>query len=138
MEITKELKEKLLKTESAEEVKALLGDEVTEEETARLWYEIRKTREPRDLEKVDDDEMEAVNGGVCIFNGEYASDGKEVGCIAFSYINWQEANYEICPNSEKGHDWEEIRRFTMADHHYVEIRCKKCGYTTKYLVNAGQ
>ena len=42
MEITKELKEKLLQAGSLEEVKALLGEQATEEETARLWHEIPK------------------------------------------------------------------------------------------------
>ena len=42
MEITKELKEKLLCANSEEEVKALLGEEITEEEAAVLFQEIRK------------------------------------------------------------------------------------------------
>ena len=50
MEITKELREKLLTANSEEEVKALLGDQATEEEAARAWHEIQKSREPGDLE----------------------------------------------------------------------------------------
>lgn len=38
MVITKELKEKLLQAGSPEEEKALLGEQATEEETARLWH----------------------------------------------------------------------------------------------------
>ena len=64
MEITKELKEKLLNADSEEEVKALLGDEVTEEEAALLFGEIRKRKEADDLKALDDGNLEDVAGGV--------------------------------------------------------------------------
>ena len=66
MEITKELKEKLLKANSEEEVKALLGDEVTEEEAAVLFQEIQKRKEADDLKALDDGNLEDVAGGMKI------------------------------------------------------------------------
>ena len=64
MEITKELKEKILNANSEEEVKALLGDEVTEEEAAVLFQEIQKRKEADDLKALDDGNLEDVAGGL--------------------------------------------------------------------------
>ncbi len=81
MEITKELKEKLLNANSEEEVKALLGAQAPEEEAARVWHEIKKNRAPGEtLEAVDDDELEAVSGGILGFD-DNALDGHEKSCI---------------------------------------------------------
>ena len=104
-----------------------------------MWKEIEALKAAPGFEKMDDDELEAVNGGMlwCLFGGEYASDGKEVGCLAFSYRDWAEAKYDICPESKDGHDWEEVRRFNVADLRYQEIQCKKCHYKTKVLLNSG-
>ena len=139
MEITKELKEKLLNANSEEEVKAILGEEATQEEVSFIWKRLREVKAEGTLEALDDDEAEAVSGGAlwCLFGGEYASDGKEVGCLARDYSDWAEAKYYICPESKDGHDWEEVRRFNVADLRYQEIRCKKCHYKTKVLLNNG-
>ena len=67
MEITKELKEKLLTANSEEEVKALLGEEITEEEAAVLFQEIQKRKEADDLKALDDGNLENVAGGMKIF-----------------------------------------------------------------------
>ena len=67
MEITKELKEKILTANSEEEVKALLGDEITEEEAALLFGEIRKWKEADDLKALDDGNLEGVAGGIKIY-----------------------------------------------------------------------
>ena len=64
MEITKELKEKLLTANSEEEIKALLGDEITEEEAAAFFQEIRKRKEADDLKALDDGNLEDVAGGM--------------------------------------------------------------------------
>ena len=64
MEITKELKEKLLNANSEEEIKALLGEEITEEEAAALFQEIRKRKEADDLKALDDGNLEDVAGGM--------------------------------------------------------------------------
>ncbi len=133
MEITKELKEKLLQAGSLEEVKALLGEQTTEEETARLWHEIQTRREPGDLEKVDDDELEAVSGGAwCAFLGEceYAKDGREVGCVLCDYSDWDEANSKICPKGSAVdgwyHKWVKAREFRKDRRLYGQDECSKC------------
>ena len=64
MEITKELKEKLLNANSEEEIKALLGEEITEEEAAVLFQEIQKRKEADDLKALDDGNLEDVAGGM--------------------------------------------------------------------------
>ena len=81
MEITKELKEKLLKADSEEEVKALLGEEIKEEEAAAIWREIEALKAAPELEKVDDDELEAVNGGA---DRDYLKDG----CSSSTNDSW--------------------------------------------------
>ena len=65
MENPKELKEKLMTANSEEEIKALLGEEITEEEAAVLFQEIRKRKEAGDLKALDDDNLEDVAGGMC-------------------------------------------------------------------------
>ncbi len=69
MEITKELKEKLLNANSEEEIKALLGEEITEEEAAVLFQEIQKRKEADDLKALDDNNLEDVAGGMMIDPG---------------------------------------------------------------------
>ena len=64
MEITKGLKEKLLCANSEEEVKALLGEEITEEVAAVLFQEIQKRKEADDLKALDDNNLEDVAGGM--------------------------------------------------------------------------
>ena len=66
MENPKELKEKLMTANSEEEIKALLGVEITEEEAAVLFQEIRKRKEAGDLKALDDDNLEDVAGGMKI------------------------------------------------------------------------
>lgn len=66
MEITNELKEKLLNANSEEEIKALLGEEITEEEAAVLFQEIQKRKEADDLKALDDGNLENVAGGMKI------------------------------------------------------------------------
>ena len=96
---------------------------------------------PPQMEELDDEELEAVSGGVD------AADGHEVGCRWWWYHDWEEANSQCCPmgNDEDGfaHDFEERDRKTywgtneLKDcdrrgyrDYYVKIylRCKKCGY----------
>lgn len=67
MEITKELREKLLKANSEEELKALLGEQVMEEEVALLWQEIRKQKEADNPTTLDDSSLGGVAGGTRIF-----------------------------------------------------------------------
>ena len=84
MEITKELKEKLLNADSEEEVKALLGDEVTEEEAALLFGEIRKRKEADDLKTLDDDSLEDVVGGIKIVSGKSSPEKSPI----YQLLRW--------------------------------------------------
>ena len=66
LNITNELKAKLLAAKSAEEVTELLkadGQEITPEDAPRLWGEIEKQRELEGRE-LSMDELEAVGGGM--------------------------------------------------------------------------
>ena len=112
MEITKELKKKLLNANSKEEVSALLGEEAAEEEKARIWHEIQKNRHS-DLESVDDDELEAVSGGVIWFDDD-APDGKERSCLLM-FHHKNECQKSILP--EGFHYW--------FDNNY-SLKCKYC------------
>ena len=63
LNITNELKTKLLAARSAEEAAALVkaaGQELTAEDAAKLWEEIEKVLDGRKLSR---DELAAVSGG---------------------------------------------------------------------------
>ena len=107
MEITKELKEKLLKAESAEEVKALLGDEVTEAEAAAVWREIEAHKAHPDLKK--------VNSDWCWFTD----------LCAGPYITY--SNYDPCPKGGN-HDWMYTTETVIGKKRPI-MKCKKCGET---------
>ena len=91
------------------------------------------------LEAVDDDELEAVSGGALFF-GDYAADGKEIGCWCWNYENEKEAEFKCCPkgNSRVGfdHNFEEIKRTaytaSFLGHKdqlwHIKYVCKRCGY----------
>ena len=131
MEITKELKEKLLKADSEEEVKALLGDEVTEEDVTKVWKEIEALKAAPELEKVDDDELEAISGGA---DRDYLKDG----CSSSTKGNWcwsndacdrfwiTYSNYDPCPNGGN-HEWvKTVHRGLFGEWHGVYMKCRKC------------
>ena len=88
MEITKELKEKLLNANSEEEIKALLGEEITEEEAAVLFQEIRKRKESDDLKALDDGNLEDVAGGTVIAPGGEPSRGEWKGFLLERLWKW--------------------------------------------------
>ena len=91
--ITDELKAKLLAAASAEEAVGLVkaaGQEITAEDAARLWDKIEATRK-ESLREFSPDELEAVSGGA-------DRDWLQVGCAA-----------TVEPNSWCGcDDWCEI------------------------------
>lgn len=63
--MTSELREKLLAATSAEEAVALVkadGQEIKAEETARLWEEIERVKE-QDARGLSKDELDAVSAG---------------------------------------------------------------------------
>ena len=128
MEITKELKEKLLNANSEEEVKALLGDAFTRADAAFVWEKLQAKKAEGALEALDDDELEAVSGG-----GEEAANGHEVGCSWFLwYSDWEEANAKCCTENSQGgwyHDFKKVREFYRRGVLLFDEKCKYCGYT---------
>ena len=84
MEITKELKEKLLGANSAEEVKALLGNQVTENEADLLFQKIRKRKEADDLKTLDDDSLEDVVGGIKNVSGKSSPEKSPI----YQLLRW--------------------------------------------------
>ena len=78
LNITNELKKKLLAAKSAEEAAELVktaGQEITAEDAEKLWKEIEARRE-RDGRELSPDELEAVSGG------DADRDWLEDGCAA--------------------------------------------------------
>ena len=90
-----------------------------------------------ELEPVDDEEMEAVAGGM-FFSGPEAADGHEIGCFfsAMWYVNQDEADQLCCPKSpDHKHDYVRQQSYVMVDQHGHEHNiyrlldvCKYCGY----------
>ena len=91
MNITNELREKLLTADSAEKVAELLkadGQEAGPDDVEKLWAEVTKYRQ-KDDRKLSVDELDAVSGGV-FWLGNDAPDGHELGCWSFWYENWDD------------------------------------------------
>ena len=91
MNITNELREKLLTADSAEKVAELLkadGQEVEPNDVEKLWAEVTKYRQ-KDDRKLSVDELDAVSGGV-FWLGDDAPDGHELGCWKFWYETWDD------------------------------------------------
>lgn len=91
MNITNELREKLLTADSAEKVAELLkadGQEVEPNDVEKLWAEVTKYRQ-KDDRKLSADELDAVSGGV-FWLGDDAPDGHELGCWSFWYETWDD------------------------------------------------
>ena len=91
LNITNELKAKLLAAQSAEEAAELLkanGQEAGPDDVEKLWAEVTKYRQ-KDDRKLSVDELDAVSGGV-FWLGNDAPDGHELGCWSFWYENWDD------------------------------------------------
>ena len=130
MEVTKELKEKLLNADSEKEVKSLLSGS-TEEKASEIWQEIEAYHGAMGLEKVDDDELEAVSGGEDRdWLKEGCSSSAKVGELCFrndSCSLWTitYSNFDPCPSGGI-HEWVEEKRFYEDAHQFIQYRCKKC------------
>ena len=128
MKISSELKTELLKANSEEEVKALLGDAFTPADAAFVWEKLQAKKDEGALEALDDDELEAVSGG-----GEEAANGHKVGCWAgiLWYSDWEEANERCCAKNSQGgweHKFEEERQYIKHHILFADVKCKYCGY----------
>ena len=149
LNITNELKAKLLAVQSAEEAAALMkadGQEITAEDAAKLWEEIERKRDS-DGKELSPDELDAVSGGGrnwlfdgCAATVEEGSDcwGTDGGCflhnISYDYFN---ASLK-CPNYAGPHWDEEVSREVNDEYGIdkygipkitVTYRCKYCGRT---------
>ena len=136
MEITKELKEKLLNANSEEEVKALLGDEVTLEDAAFVWEKLQAKKAEGALSEVDDDELEAVSGGA---DRDWEKDGcRSSTDLSFCWVSdscldiWTTySNYDPCPKGGK-HEWQEkVLIDWLRNSQGVFFECKKCHEKTE-------
>ena len=134
--ISNELKAKLLAAKSVEEVTELVkadGQEITEEEAAHLWEEITRKR-AQDGKELSLDELEAVSGG---WDRDWAKDGcaatVEPGSVCwsddactFSDVIYGNAPLKFtCPQCGM---W--FYKVKLADGLYIvtQYRCKRCGY----------
>ena len=129
MEITKGKKEELLKAVSEEEVRAILGKDAEEEQTERIWNEIRNHR---DLEKLDDDELEVVNGGYWIDNVLFgfpkAIDGNDIGCLVKYYTDQKEADDDLCPIAGAEGRWQHRYQVNLKENTSF---CALCGHVKR-------
>ena len=141
MKISSELKTELLKANSEEEVKALLGDQATEEEASHVWQEIERCRPAEGLEAVDDDELDAVSGGAdrdfltqgCSATVEYGSHCWSDDSCSIWDVTYDNEEY-ACTIGYKNHDWGPVKMSywregnsgSTADISYYRI-CKRCG-----------
>ena len=121
--LNNELKEKLVRAKSLEEVQGLLKDR-PELDAKRLWDELENHRSAKN-EKLDLQELDAISGGA---DRDWVKDGCAATC---EYGSWCWSNdrclsfdvtydhfYETCPD---GHE-----------HVYENDRCVRCGYPHKH------
>ena len=129
MEITQEMRARLIRAKDQEEVRAILGPEAAEDEIEQIWREIEAHRPADGLEAVDDDELEVVAGGQ-----DYGKDG----CSSTTKYEWCWAddhcdvlittytNYDPCPNGQN-HDWLQITMaYDINRKKYRIFECRKC------------
>ena len=138
LNITNELKPKLLAAKSAEEVTALLkadGQEITPEDAALLLEEISRKRE-QDGKELSLDELEAVSGG----NRDWASDGCQATveddswCWSNDSCFYNDVVYDHfdasqkCPAYPGRHHYDQTEtEFITEIHMRAKMRCRYCG-----------
>ena len=137
MNITNELREKLLTADSAEKVAELLkadGQEVEPDDVEKLWTEVTKKRQKDDRE-LSVDELEAVSGGA---DRNWVTDG----CAAtVEYGSWcysndrcisRDVTYDfqptptLCPNCGKNMYLQNTIHLSGLEYEN-QYRCKFCG-----------
>ena len=137
LNITKELKAKLLAAKSEEKAAELLkadGQETPPEVAARLWEEIKKGKE-QDGRELSLDELEAVSGGAdrnwvtdgCAATVEYGSwCGSNDKCIYWDVTYDFQPTGHLCPNC--GKNMYQQNTIYHGDNQYEDqYRCKYCG-----------
>ena len=140
MEITQEMRAKLIRAKDQEEVRAILGPEAAEDEIGQIWREIEAHRPADGLETVDDDELDAVSGGG--YDRNYGTQGcadttKDGWCwSADKCSSWTilYGNYDPCPKGGN-HKWKFIRRAETPVLSIVDIyKCEACGESKNQLL----
>lgn len=134
MNITNELREKLLTADSAEKMAELLkadGHEVEPDDIEKLWAEVTKKRQ-KDDRKLSVDELDAVSGGIFWF-GEDAPDGHEIGCWNIWYEDWSEFNLshmdEYCWGQHgRKHEFGGVETIRYGDELRPARVCKLCNH----------
>ena len=142
--MTKELKKKLLAAQSAEEVAELVkadGQELTAEDNERIWEEITKRRE-KDVRTLSLDELEAVSGGSEYRNwpvdGCAASVEPDSMCWSNDACSVSEVEYTDPPIDNIG-IWDVSTcpdcggylyffQYLDAAKHQAVVRCPRCGH----------
>ena len=151
MNITDELKAKLLAAKSAEEITELVkaaGQEITAEDGAKLWKEIEARRE--DGRTLSLDELDAVSGGArdwyiegCAATVEDGSDCWGTDACESFYVTYERFDAAMkCPAYPGKHLYETLSRepFYGSDGtRYTKMirRCLRCGTITEALAKAG-
>lgn len=136
MKLTQELKAKLVKAQSAEEVTVLLRETGAGEDLSeQLWKEMKVYHEDKQL---DLDELEAVSGGA---DRDWRSDGcaatVEPGswCSAIDSCIWLDVTYDfqptdhLCPNCGK-YMYKQDTISRGGNKYEDQYRCKFCGNIT--------
>jgi len=150
LNITDELREKLLTAGSAEEVAEILkadGQEITPEDAAHLWEEIKKGKE-QDGKELSLDELEAVSGGAdrnwvtegCAATVEYGSwCGSNDRCVHFEVTYDFEPTSTLCPNCGKNMYLQNTIKHSSTEFE-EQYRCKFCGCITSrtYVDNSSK
>lgn len=138
LNITKELKAKLLAAQSEEELAALVkadGQEITAEEAEKLWKEITGKR-AQDGRELSLDELEAVSGGSRDWNmyGCQATVEEESWCWSNDSCFYNDVVYDHfdasqkCPAYPGRHHYDQTEtEFITEIHMRAKMRCRYCG-----------
>ena len=132
MEITREMRARLIRAKDLEEVRVLLGPDETEEEIEQAWQEI-EAHPAGKLEDVDDDELEAVSGGA---DRDWEKDGCSASVEDGSWCGsddkckiWDVTydNFDPCPKGGR-HDWKLLYTATglIGAKKCDKYECQKC------------
>ena len=130
--MTKELKAKLFRAQSAEEIAALLAAAGEDASAAdQIWREISSHRADQELSL---DELEAVSGGS---DRDWITDGCAATVEPDSYCGSSDSclcwdvTYEHEPMSDRCEMCGTPLYIEKNRIYYVIYRCKKCGWTKK-------
>ena len=138
LNISNELKAKLLAAQGAAEAAALVkagGQEITPEDAAHLWEEIKKGKE-QDGRELSRDELEAVSGGKdrnWVTDGCAATVDYDSWCGSDDWCNYWDVTYDfeptatLCPNCGKNMYFQDMIYNEERRVSEFRFRCKFCG-----------